>query len=312
MAQFFSAVTAVAVILALVLTGVFCGWRGWMKPADKNFCVKVVINIGIPAMCLSNMLTQVDLALLRECGVLVLLATADLLIMLTASLLLVKLLRIPRERAGSFVVMCAFANSMFIGMPVCTLLFGDAATPYVLCYYIVNTVGFQSIGLFVMNYFGAKGGRPSWKKMVKGMVRPPLIAILVALVMVAGGWTFPTMIMTWLKYLGNLVTPLALIYSGYILYENGVKSLRLAGTHWVVMLFRFGVSPVLMSLLCRATGVGALAAQVLTIEIAMPVMTQTVVFAADTGEDEQYALVGMASTTLACFLVIPVLMTLFC
>ena len=312
MAQFFSAVTAVAVILALVLTGVFCGWRGWMKPADKNFCVKVVINIGIPAMCLSNMLTQVDLALLRECGVLVLLATADLLIMLAGSLALVKLLRIPRERAGSFMVMCAFANSMFIGMPVCTLLFGDQATPYVLCYYIVNTVGFQSVGLFIMNYFGAKGGRPSLKKMVKGMVRPPLIAILVALVMVAFNWTFPVMIMNWLKYLGNLVTPLALLYSGYVLYENGVKSLRLEGTHWLVMLFRFGVSPVLMALLCRAAGVGALAAQVLTIEIAMPVMTQTVVFAADTGEDEQYALVGMAATTLACFLVIPVLMTLFC
>ena len=48
----------------------------------------------------------------------------------------------------------------------------------------------------------------------------------------------------------------------------------------------------------------------LVIEIAMPVMTQVVVFASDTGEDEHYAVIGMAASTLACFLVIPLLMVL--
>ena len=153
MAQFLSAVSAVAVVLALVGTGVFCGWRGWMTAAHKNFCVKLVINIGIPAMCLSNLLSQVDMALLRECGILVVIAAAKVLILLVIALILARLLRLPREKAGSFVVMAAFANSLFIGMPVCTLLFGEEATPYVLCYYIVNTVGFQSLGLFIMNYY---------------------------------------------------------------------------------------------------------------------------------------------------------------
>ena len=86
MAQFLSAVSAGAVILALVGTGVFCGWRGWMTAAHKNFCVKVVINIGIPAMCLNSLLRQVDMALLRECGILVAIAAADVLILLALAL----------------------------------------------------------------------------------------------------------------------------------------------------------------------------------------------------------------------------------
>ena len=310
MAQFLSAVSAVAVILALVGTGVFCGWRGWMTAAHKNFCVKVVINIGIPAMCLNSLLRQVDMALLRECGILVAIAAADVLILLALALLLVRPLGLPREKAGTFVVMAAFANSIFIGMPVCTLLFGEEATPYVLCYYIVNTVGFQSVGLFVMNYFGAKGGRVSLGKMARGMVKPPLVTILLALTMILLDLQLPDMVMNWLGYLGNLVTPLALLYSGFILYENGVRNLRLEASHWVAMVFRFLGAPLLMAALCRWVGAGELASQVLTIEIAMPVMTQTVVFAADTGEDEHYAVIGMASTTLACFLVIPVLMVL--
>ena len=310
MAQFLSAVSAVAVILALVGTGVFCGWRGWMTADHKNFCVKVVINIGIPAMCLNSLLSQVDMALLRECAVLVFIAAVDVLVLLAAALLLVKVLRIPREKAGSFTVMAAFANSIFIGMPVCTLLFGEPATPYVLCYYIVNTVGFQSLGLFVMNYFGAKGEKTSLKKVLRSMLKPPLITILLALTLIVLGWQLPEVVMNWLKYLGNLVTPLALLYSGFILYENGLRNLHLEPTHWIVMLFRFAAAPVLMFFLCRWAGAGELASQVLVIEIAMPVMTQVVVFASDTGEDEHYAVIGMAASTLACFLVIPLLMVL--
>jgi len=310
MAQFLSAVSAVAVILALVGTGAFCGWRGWMTSAHKNFCVKLLTNIGIPATCLSSLLSQVDLALLRECGTLMLLSTADVLILLALSLALVRPLHLPRKKAGSFIAMSSFANSIFIGMPVCTLLFGDRAVPYVLCYYIVNTTLFQSLGLFAMNYYGAKDEKPSLRKVLLGLLKPPLISVVLALVIILLGLELPGMVMNWLKYLSNLVTPLALIYSGFILYENGLRSLRPEPSHFAAMALRFGAAPLMMALFCRLAGVAELAAGVLTIEIAMPVMTQTVVFAAGSGQDEHYTVVGMASSTLACFLVIPVLMTL--
>ena len=44
----------------------------------------------------------------------------------------------------------------------------------------------------------------------------------------------------------------------------------------------------------------------------MPVMTQTVVAAAEYGADEQLAAQGAAISTLACFVVTPVLMLLLC
>ena len=55
----------------------------------------------------------------------------------------------------------------------------------------------------------------------------------------------------------------------------------------------------------RAEG---LARNVLLVETAMPVVTQTVVAAADYGADEQFAAQGAALSTIACFVVIPVLM----
>ncbi len=310
MAQFFSALSAVGVIFGLVLTGAFCGWRGWMKPEDKVFCIKVVINIGTPAMCLCSILNQVDMDMLRECAVLVGLSVAALAVLLAASLLVSKGMGLPRSKAGSFVVMSGYANAMFIGMPVCQLLFGEAAMPYALSYYLVNMVCFQSVGLFLMHYFGAKGGSPSVKSALLQMLKPPLLSVLLALALMALDLRPPEMVMNWLQYLSNLVTPLALLYAGYVLYENGLRNLRMERSHWAVMFFRFLAAPALAVLLCRLAGVGGLAAQVLAIEIATPAMTQTVVYAADTNQDETYTLIGMATTTLACFVVIPVLMAL--
>ena len=310
MAEFLSGVSAVAVILALISVGAFCGWKGWMTKEHKSFCVKLVVNIGIPAMCLNSLLSQVDRSMLMEYAVLVLISIVDIFLLMLLALLLVKLLRIPNEKAGSFVIMCAFSNTIFIGMPVCTLLFGDQATVYVLSYYIANTLTFQSVGLFIMRYFGTANEKTSWMKVLRGIIKPPLVTVVITLTMVLLGIGLPAVVMSGLKYLGNLVTPLALIYSGFILYENGLKSLRPEPTHWIVMACRFLAAPLLMCLMCRLVGISQITTQMLTVVISMPVMTQTVVFAADMGEDEHYAVIGMASSTVASFLVIPILMML--
>ena len=43
-------------------------------------------------------------------------------------------------------VMCAMSNSLFVGYPVCTELFGAEGTPYVMCFYMMNTFFFWAIG----------------------------------------------------------------------------------------------------------------------------------------------------------------------
>ena len=63
-------------------------------------------------------------------------------------------------------------------------------------------------------------------------------------------------------------------------------------------------------LLCMLLGVDGLARSVFVVEAAMPVVTQTVVASAEYGADETLAAQGAALSTLACFVVIPVLMLL--
>ena len=90
----------------------------------------------------------------------------------------------------------------------------------------------------------------------------------------------------------------------------GLRSLRLTPTLGVMMVFRFVISPALGAALCALLGIGGLVRSVYVVELAMPVVTQTVVAAAEYGADEQLAAQGAAISTLACFVVTPVLMLL--
>ena len=75
-----------------------------------------------------------------------------------------------------------------------------------------------------------------------------------------------------------------------------------------MLIFRFLLVPAAAFALCKLFGVEGLARSVLLVETAMPVVTQTVVAAADYGADEEFAAQGAALSTLASFVVIPVLM----
>ena len=75
------------------------------------------------------------------------LAAALLSVLLTLLLALPigKALKLPGPRLGVFVVMFAFSNSVFIGVPVSTALFGEEAVGFALLYYIANTSIFWSV-----------------------------------------------------------------------------------------------------------------------------------------------------------------------
>lgn len=83
------------------------------------------------------------------------------------------------------------------------------------------------------------------------------------------------------KYLNILVTPLALLLTGYIIYDIGLKNIKVDSDLSVMMVFRFIIAPVSSFLLAKAFGIEGLARSVVVIESAMPIVSQTVVSAAE-------------------------------
>ena len=309
METFLHAVTSVTIILLLTATGYFCAAKGWMNAQAKAFISKYLMTVAIPCMCVYSFRTNLSRELLGHSVFMLTAGFCSCLLNFVLAFLLGKLLRLPRRSLGVFMMMSALSNCVFVGLAMCTELFGSECTPLVMLYWVVSTSFTQLVGLSLVRWSG-ESGRSGHRVLRKLITTPTVLGVLTGFALVLTDVRLPSLVMSYCKYMNNLVTPLALLLTGCIIHEIGLRSLRLDRTLSVMMLFRFVISPALCIALCAAFGIEGLARSVLVVETAMPVVTQTVVAAAEYGADEQLAAQGAALSTLACFVVTPVLMLL--
>lgn len=269
---FFNALSASLVLLMLMSVGYFMGVRGWMTASEKKFISKYIVNIAVPCNCVTGLLNNLDHDSLLEAGIMVVAALLGVLVTLVLSLGLASLLRLPRERWGVFVAMTAFSNTLFIGLPVSTQLFGDVCVPYVMLYYLANTIFVQSVGFLLIERAGTKGrGSMTLTSFLKSVfTKPPILTVLFTLVLLALDVGLPAPVMKWAGYISGSVSPLALIYCGYIIYELGLKNLRLMRGLPTMIVVRLGVAPVICWLFCHLFGMSGLPMNVFIVESALP------------------------------------------
>ncbi|WP_158579306.1 AEC family transporter [Pseudoflavonifractor sp. AF19-9AC] len=310
MEGFFNALSASLVLLMLMSVGYFMGRLGWMTQREKNFISKYVVNIAVPCNCVAGLLNNLDHDSLAQAALMVVSGVLGVGATLLISLALAALLRLPRERWGVFVAMAAFSNTLFIGIPVSTQLFGEACMPYLMLYYLSNTIYVQSVGLLLVEHAGTKpGGKTTLKSFLKDLFsKPPIVAVLFTLLLLVLDLRLPQPVMKFAGYVSDSVSPLALLYCGFIIYEVGLRNLRLMKGLPTMLVMRLAISPLICMAFCHLFGMTGLPRDVFIVESALPVVSQVTVMAGAFGADEQYAATGATLSTLASFISIPILM----
>ena len=310
MSGFFNAVSACLVVLLLMAVGYFMGVWSWMTAAEKKFLSRFIINIAVPANCIVGLLNNLNRDDLAQAGVQLLSVLLGVGATLLLSIGMASLLRLPRERRGVFAAMAGLSNVLFIGIPVCTQLFGEACMPYVMLYYLGNTSFLQSAGILLIERSGNQGRRPGGPgRLLRDIfTKPPILGVLCAIVLLVLDVRLPGPVMRVAGYISNTVSPLALIYGGFIVYEVGLRNLRLLRGMPTMLVMRLVLSPLICLGCCVLFGITGLPRQVFVVESALPVVSQVTVMAGAFGADEQYAAVGACVSILCSFITIPVLM----
>lgn len=309
METFLHSVTSVTIILLLTATGYFCAAKGWTGKESKSFISKFLMNVAIPAMCVYGLTSNLTREMILQSGKALLVPLCSSVALFLLSFAVARFLRLPRKSFGVFMMIASLSNCIFVGYAMCTELFGDICTPHVMLYYLVSTSFTQLVGLSLIRWSGESGTKASVKSTLLKLVKTPaILAVFLGFLLVLADVRLPSLVASYLKYTNNVVTPLALLLTGQIIHEIGFKNLHVDRNQIVIMIFRFLLAPALCALFCTLFGVDGLCRSVFIVESAMPVVTQTVVAAAEYGADEQLAAQGAALSTLACFVVIPVLM----
>lgn len=309
MAGFLNAVSAIFVLLMLMAVGYAMGRIGWMAASEKKFLSKYILNIAVPCLCVTGVLNNLKREMFAELGYMFAAAMLTVLSVLLLAAVLANLLDLPRKQKGVFIAMCSFSNTIFIGLPVATQLFGDKCIPYVMVFYISNTILVQMIGVLLIEYSGTSKSVSGIREMLKNIIsKPPILGVTAALLLLLTGVRPPAFTMRFMGYISNTVSPMALIYCGYILYEIGIKNLRLQKGIPVMLLCRLVVAPAICLVMCILFKIETFPRSILLLESSLPVITQVSVMSGAYGADEQYAVGGSCISIFCGLLTIPVWM----
>ena len=307
---FLRSISGILVILGMILVGFIIGEKGWFDDKSRGLLAKLVTQVALPCYMLYTITQRFTAADLLKMLPALRFPALSMVILLGIATGVARIFAVRQDRRGLFISMFFNSNTIFVGLPINQTLFGDASIPYVLIYYMCNTTFFWTLGTYLIQRDGEGEAQFDLKTSLKKVFSPPLMGFLLGLVLVMLQIKLPAFLASDLQYLGNLTTPLSMIFIGLSVSHVGVKQLVLGKEQLLILLGRFLVAPLLMASIVYWVPLPSLMKQVFIIQSAMPVMTNAPVVARLYGADSDYAAVMVTETTLATMVVIPILMVL--
>ena len=307
---FLMSISGILVILGMILVGFIIGEKGWFDDKSRGLLAKLVTQVALPCYMLYTITQRFTAADLLKMLPALRFPALSMVILLGIATGVARIFAVRQDRRGLFISMFFNSNTIFVGLPINQALFGDASIPYVLIYYMCNTTFFWTLGTYLIQRDGEGEAQFDIRTSLKKVFSPPLMGFLLGLVLVILHIKLPAFLASDLQYLGNLTTPLSMIFIGLSVSHVGVKQLVLGKDQLLILLGRFLVAPLLMASIVYWVPLPSLMKQVFIIQSAMPVMTNAPVVARLYGADSDYAAVMVTETTLATMVVIPILMLL--
>ena len=301
---------SIFVILGMILVGFIIGEKGWFDDKSRGLLAKLVTQVALPCYMLYTITQRFTAADLLKMLPALRFPALSMVILLGIATGVARIFAVRQDRRGLFISMFFNSNTIFVGLPINQALFGDASIPYVLIYYMCNTTFFWTLGTYLIQRDGEGEAQFDIRISLKKVFSPPLMGFLLGLVLVILHIKLPAFLASDLQYLGNLTTPLSMIFIGLSVSNAGLKQLTLKKDQFLILLGRFVVAPLLMATIVYWAPLPSLMKQVFIIQSAMPVMTNAPVVARLYGADSDYAAVMVTETTLATMVVIPILMVL--
>lgn len=293
----------------------FISYRKWVDRTTVQAFPKIIVNFSMPSQLLVSFTQNFTSENLFKSGLLILTPFIAVAVCFLLGRFVAAIFKVSKKRRGVFTVHFAFSNSVFIGFLVAVALFGDAGMPYATFYYLANTVFFWSLGYYCIKkdsqYITGEIQKIKAWQLLKKVINVPLIAVVISVLLVTLNIKLPEIIIKPAAFLGNLTTPLSMMFIGCILYDIGFKKLKIEKDLILAILGRFAVSGLVMFGICNCLGIGGLAKDVYLTQTTLPAMTTTTIISELEKADSEFAAKGMAWTTFLSLFTIPLVVLIF-
>lgn len=322
---FLTSLQSIIPIVLLIALGYILKGRGMFNDTFSSNLSRLIMSVILPAGVFVSVLHHMQTSDLWNLRYGLLVVGLTYFVSYIVAFIMMKVLRVPPGRRGIFINMVVNDNCLFIGLPVQIALFGPEALPYFLLYYIGNTISVWMVGVFLIEMdplpqnssatgesVRPSGHKFSWKKLLP----PPLMGFIVALIFLYAQIPLPTILHNTLNYLGDMVTPLSLLYIGIVLHDAGLKSMALNKDSLGGIFGRFVIAPLIMfGVIITVRFIGGITLEPIAmitfiVQSAGPVIAVLPIVVNESGADLPFATGLVMISTILFVFVIPLIMEL--
>lgn len=310
---FITSIESIIPIIAIIVLGYILQNRGWFGENFGANLSRLIMNIALPASIFVSVMKYLTFDKLLSLSEGLIYTFGAFVLTYILAYICVKLFNVSMGRRGTMINTFVNANTIFIGLPLNIALFGNEALPYFLIYYITNTISTWTLGIYLMTSDSKSGKNKAsskfdWKKLMP----PPLIGFLVSLVFLIFKIPIPDFATSTLTYIGNIVTPLSLIYIGITLAKAGLKTIKFDRDTIITLIGRFILGPVVMFAILSLTAKNMPADEFKTfvVQSAAPALAVLPILASQGNGDVEFSTNVVTLSTILFIVVVPIVVSL--
>lgn len=293
----------VLLLSAMMLLGYCLGKTGYMSDEHSAFLTKLLLDVFLPCSVIAS--AGSDLGDGGFSKTLAVIAAYFLLMVLFTAVgaLAAKLLRLKGDRALVFRTCVGYPNNAFVGLPLCSAIFGERGALWA-ALTIPGTMVYMTLTILIFQREHNGGA----KEKLKSLITPINVSTAIMLVLIATGLKLPGPVQSLFGSLAACTTPMAMMIIGYRLSASPLLDALRTPSIYMMTLLRGILCPLLGALLLSFTPWDREMCLSLVAVTGCSVAVVLAIFAAQNNREPEYTSLCILHSSLLLPLTMPLMM----
>jgi predicted permease len=291
----------------ILAVGAIARWRRIITDEALNSLTKIVLYVTLPFLFIYILSSKCIGDTIITLWPAPLFAAAIIFTGFLIAQIACRLLKVPKEKKGTFVLLISFQNSGFLAIPITLALFGENGVLNVVVFNIGFNILYWTLGVWLLS----RGHKNMRINPLANLMNPAIIALVLGIMFGVFCVDLPKFFLEFSRVLGDATIPLAMLVVGAILASSASKNTANAKELFTITLCRLLIVPAIFLALAKyLPGISGQMRSIIVLQACMPTASSSPLMARRFGGDYDMAAGSVFCTTLVSIITIPLFMSL--
>ena len=307
MKTFYLVLTQLEIFTVMILIGIIGIKTKALSEKTLSDLSRLIMRLILPIMIFHKSINGATRADMLFCVTEVVLSTIFMYgVLFFTGFILKRMFSLSGNYGRVFHASAMFGNVGFIGIPLILGILPERGMLYMAIFTIIDQVLLWSIGYY-LTLPEEKMEHSSLTANLKNIVNPAMLGIVLAFLFILMEWKLPVTLNKALGAVGDMTTPLSLIYIGGTFCFCDVRRFLTKTEYYAIVVMKMIAIPLFLAATLRFFQVQPEVVTFITILAGVPSMAAIAMFARTNESDEDCAVGAIMITTILCLFTLPLI-----